>query len=116
MVEAGTVRRFQSPRSDEHVFFLAADAGLWEREATRVLYGQGATRRVALVLVELGGATVQQMSQRLDRHTVTVRQHLEVLEDARLATAEGRRPRRYAPSSTLKRWVERLGARILEEE
>lgn len=91
----------------EVLCFLATDASLWEREATRVLYGRRANRQVALFVAEHPGSSTRGIAEAVDREPVTVLHHLKTLREHGLVERlrEGNEVT-YFPSPTLARWIQ----------
>lgn len=91
----------------EQLCFATGDAHLWDDEGTRVLYGRGLPRKVAIYLVEHPGADVHEIARGLCESEHTVRRHLRTLQECELvARTQVRKRVHYHPESRLEQWVE----------
>lgn len=97
-------------RERELLCFLADDELLWHDEHTRILYGQAATRRVALRLADDSPASARQIATDLERSVPRVREHLGRLRERELAlkARTGNRVR-YHATGRLLAWAEDVG-------
>lgn len=88
------------------------DERLWERETTRVLYGQQGTRHVGIFVTDKPGTTSQRLAEVLDIAVSTVRHHLSKLRNhsliERIRLGRGVE---YFPTDTLEEWLEEVGYR-----
>lgn len=105
--EADLVVTEQREGSNEVLCFLPTDACLWERQATRVLFGRRSNRQVALFVEEHPGSSTTQIAEAVGLEPVTVLHHLKTLRDHALVerVREGNEVA-YFPSPTLEGWVE----------
>lgn len=94
----------------ERCCFLAWHDHLWEDEDKRVLYGQGPTRWVALLLVEKAPTRTAEIGDELGREPVTVREHLRKLRESGLAeNVRSAGTVYHVPTAELEEWVEEFG-------
>lgn len=94
-------------RRGELLCFLARDELLWHDDHTRILYGQAATRRVALRLVDDGPSSAQEIANDLERSVRRVREHLVRLRDHELALkARTGNDVLYFPTARLLAWAD----------
>lgn len=103
----GLVETRPATKGREQLCFATEDAHLWDDEPTRVLYGRGLPRRVAIYLVEHPGADVHEIARELCESEHTVRRHLRTLQECELvARAQVKKRVHYLPESRLEQWVE----------
>lgn len=107
---SGLLHRLRSTHDDERLLFTDENRHLWTNARTRMLYGHGATRNVAMAVLENPGATTRDLASLLDVHRATVSRHLARLKDAGLvAVSRDGRSVLYDPSLPLMRWQDRVG-------
>lgn len=105
--EADLVVTEQRDDGNEVLCFLQVDAALWDRQATRVLFGRSSNRQVALCVEEHPGSSTEEIAKAVGLEPVTVLHHLRTLRDhglverMREANAVA-----YFPSPRLEAWVE----------
>lgn len=111
MEKGDLVEMRPSARDSEILCFRVGDAGLWEDERTRILFGRRPLRQVGLYLADHPGTSSQKIAGALDVSTVTVRHHIRTLLDHDLATRWriGRRFE-YHPTEPLEAWVDEVGS------
>ncbi len=94
----------------EILHFHADDASLAADESTRMLFGSGATRRVALLILETPGITPEALSDAIGIGVPGVQYHLRKLEGRGLVherSNEGKEV--YEPTRSLEAWAEDVG-------
>lgn len=109
-VEEVILRR-PGDNENEALFFTPENVELWRDPRTRVLFGNESTRKVARAIAEAPGSTVKELAEDVDVHPVTVRYHIDKLEDHELVESEqDGRAKIYRPADRLSRWIERVEA------
>lgn len=111
--EADVVIRRPSTSENEVLFFTEDNVSLWRDPSTRVLFGNESTRKVARAIAETPGITTQEIAEQVGIHDVTVRYHLDKLDDHKLLIDEkdGRR-KRYRPTDRLSGWMDEFGDEV----
>lgn len=100
----------ESAQGKEVLCFLTEDAGLWEDENTRILFGRRQKRAVALLLAEKPGASTREMAEDLRLSPDTVRHHLRTLMTHGLVYRyPSGQTNVYEPAEELERWVREVG-------
>lgn len=68
----------------ERLCFTPDNVNLWDDPATRMLFGRGPPRRVALYLAEHPGTNARELADALGLSVPTVRRHIRTLESCDL--------------------------------
>ncbi len=94
----------------ETLCFTADNIHLWDDRSTRILFGRGPPRDVAMYLAEHPGAGADQISDALDLSLHTVRRHIRALEECELVQRT-RVDRKviYQAEPSLMEWIEKVG-------
>lgn len=97
-------------RGRERICFTSPHAHLADDEATRILYGQAPTRRVALYICENEPVTTEETGQALDRSEEAIRQHAAKLRERGLTRMVRSAGNAYHGSTEqLRDWYEAWG-------
>lgn len=105
--EAEAVVRKPATNDKEVLFFTKDNVDLWKDPSTRVLFGNDSTRRVAQAIHDEPGSSANDIAERLDIHPVTVRYHVDKLDDHKLLYDEKEgRSRLFYPTDRLSDWLE----------
>lgn len=84
LIEAGQVKIRSENKKREIHCFTADNVDLWENESTRILFGRGPSREVALFVAQNPGASAKQIAEELCISINTARRHIRQLEKAEL--------------------------------
>lgn len=104
------VLRKPSTNDKEVLFFTDENVDLWRDPSTRVLFGNEATRRVADVIIQNPGCSTQDIADKVEVHPVTVRYHVDKLDDHKLIMREKEgRGFEYFPTDRLSDWMGQYG-------
>lgn len=105
--EGDAVIRKPSTSEKEKLFFTDQNVDLWKDPSTRVLFGNESTRKVAHFVTGTPGTPTSDIAEELDLHPVTVRYHIDKLDDHKLIHIEedGRR-HLYYPTDRLSEWFD----------
>lgn len=104
------VFRAAAHKGRETLCFTWENVDLWEDEATRLLFGRGLPRQVAMFLAQNPNASVSDVAKGLGMSPHTVRRHVKLLEEHDLV--EGIRIHRdvlYHAAPPLRSWVAAFG-------
>lgn len=106
--EEDTVVRKPATNDKEVLFFTDENVDLWKDPSTRVLFGHEATRKVAQLISANPRVPTKEIADELDKHPVTVRYHVDKLNDHKLILVEKEgRQNVYEPTDRLSEWFER---------
>lgn len=106
LVAAGLIETRPGP-GRETLCFRTQDATLWDDPATRMLYGRGPAKQVALFLAGHPGVGSQEVAETLDLSIHTVRRHLQLLQENELIQKmRVERQVVYHAEPTLLEWIE----------
>jgi predicted transcriptional regulator len=104
--DADLILRRDSTNDSEVLLFTPENVDLWRDPSTRVLFGNESTRRIAQIITENPGCTTNDIADRVDVHPVTVRYHVDKLDDHKLIVREKEgRGYRYEPTDRLDAWM-----------
>lgn len=108
--EKQLITRQPSEREGEKICFRVEDVDLWEMESTRILFGQGQTRKVALFIAEHPGATTREIAEAMGISPVTVAYHAKTLMRYDLVDRyPAGQTLLYEANEVLERWVIDVG-------
>lgn len=108
--EGGAVERRPSTNEQEKLFFTDQNVDLWKDPSTRVLFGNDSTRRIAHQITNNPGMPTRELAEEVDLHPVTVRYHIDKLDDHKLIYIEKEGNRnQYYPTDRLSDWLQRFG-------
>lgn len=107
--EAEAVIRKPATNDKEVLFFTDQNVDLWKDPSTRVLFGHESTRKVAHMITNQPGVPTKEIADELDVHPVTVRYHVDKLDDHKLILVEkDGRKNTYYPTDRLTDWFQTL--------
>lgn len=110
LVESRLLETRSGHNGRETLCFTTHNAGLWENPSTRVLFGRGAVRQVAMFVTDHPGADAQSTAEALSLSIYTVRRHLRTLEEfALVQRIRVERQVIYHAAPQLVSWVEGVG-------
>lgn len=105
--EEEKVVRKPSTNDSEVLLFTEDNVDLWRDPSTRVLFGHDATRRIADAITQQPGCSTKDIAERVDVHPVTVRYHIDKLDDHKLIMREKEgRGYQYFPTDRLNEWMD----------
>lgn len=108
--ENDAVLRREATNENEVLFFTPDNEDLWRDPSTRVLFGNESTRRVARVITENPGVSVKAIADEVGVHPVTVRYHLDKLDEHKLVLSDKEgRANVYFPTDRLSEWMDQVG-------
>lgn len=84
LVDVGMVQTRPAANSQEVLCFTPDNVSLWCEKSTRILFGRGPARQVAVYLAENPGTSVNDMAEDLGMAQTTVRRHLGILQSYEL--------------------------------
>lgn len=91
----------------ETLCFTTHNIKLWDDRSTRVLFGRGPPRDVAMYLADHPGAGADEVSKALDLSLHTVRRHIRTLEEGELVQRiRVDRKVIYQAGPNLRKWIE----------
>lgn len=94
----------------QRICFLQRDEHLWENPKTQILFGGDPARNVALYIADNPGATLEDLSNALERSKSTVRHHLKALREHGLVdTIRIDRTHEHHPRPSLLEWTCEVG-------
>lgn len=112
----GVIEIEDTPHSNEKLCFAAENVHLWEDHRTRILFGRGPLKHVAICLAENPGATVKEIADALGLKPGAVYPHVRRLAEHGLVRSEPiGGAHRHCATPPLEAWVQEVGEAYTRE-